>query len=190
MLHRLASCGAEPAGELRLVVQPPERGGDGRSVVRFDQEPVRAALDELRDPRDGRRHDRQAARHRLDEHVRDAVAVAAREHAAGQAERVRPLVFGAQLLLRHRAGKLHDAARAALGDQPADRLLVLTGLADDRRRQVDAVVPQQRAGLDEHVESLLGTRCPTERMRSVAALASGLGGSRVEQPVSSAFRPW
>src|ERR1700751_5253675 len=66
----------EPPPEARIGDQPGERGGERRGIVCRHEETGGAVLDELADPRKRGRDASEALALRLEENVRQAVAVA------------------------------------------------------------------------------------------------------------------
>ncbi len=176
---------AETGGQLGSVEQPADGVGQGRVVLGRHQQAVLAVAQHLGDAGGAGRHHRRAAGHRLEQHVGDAVAVAVREHPAGQGEDRGPPVELRQLLLRAEAPDVHPLAEVQLVDQR--RQLGLEGsLAVDLAAHPSAVGGQPGAGADQQVEALLA-RQPADRQdqRRLAPVAGGpeeLGIEAVRHP--------
>ncbi len=174
LAHRRPRGGRQTSGELVVAFEPEQRRGDRLGVVGRHEQAVAPVLDQLRDSGDRRADARHAAGHRLDEHVRDPVAVTAVDDPAREADGIRPPVGLEQLGLRLRARE-HDApGEAALGDPAPDLAAVVAVLADDRRLERDAAPLEQRARFDEDVEALLLDQ-PPDPEQPQAPVARTLG---------------
>src|SRR2546422_8043540 len=100
--------GAETLPRFGVVQKEFEARGDGARVVRLRQETVGVVADKLGDATDESGHDGNPARHRLDEHIRDAVAVTVVGDPRCQGENVCALVDGNQFPLGPLATELDD----------------------------------------------------------------------------------
>ena len=146
-----------------VVVQADQRVGERLRVLGRDQQAVDLVLDQLGDAGDGGGDDRRAGGHRLDEHVRDAVAVG-RQQAARHAQRAGAAVLVEQRRRAHRAGQRDR--HVALGDLRAQRVAVLVVLADDQRVERRRRAARRSAHASTSTSKpFLATSRPTPRTR-------------------------
>ena len=139
----------------RVAEQLRERVRQQARVARLDEAAVDPVDEHLGDAGHGGGEDRDAGRHRLQDHVRYAVAVAVCHHQGRQREDLGRGELGGELGLRHRAGQV-DRVRDALLRRKGEQLLAQLAAADDPQLELDAPAAQLAACPHEHVESLLG----------------------------------
>src|ERR1044071_733753 len=121
----------EASRETRAAVQMHESVRECYRIVRRNELAVDAVANYLGDARDGGGDDRQTAGHRLHQHVRNTVAVARFEDAAGQAKRGRSHVLLIQPRLTHWASQVYPMFEAEGADEPPKLFFMLAVLTND-----------------------------------------------------------
>ena len=150
--HRSGSRHRRPP---RVVVdQLGEAVGDRCCVAAAHQQPVFAVIDDLGDPRHGRRHHRQACAERLQEHRRQSVLVAVAADQTWRHEDVRLTQPLRHLVLPERAREVdpvgHTEFDGASLEAPA-----IFAVTDDDAGQGRSVSCEDGHGIEEHIEALL-----------------------------------
>ena len=112
------TCLADSIAQVRVLDQPLEVLGERGRIVLVGEESRLPIDDRLDDAVQSCAHDRQAVRHRLQDHVREPILVAVGEPATGQREDVRALVLGPYLALAERPEEDDPITQPKLMDQP------------------------------------------------------------------------
>src|SRR5712691_12126698 len=153
--YRAAGLG-ESSGQVVVAVEPEQRMRRRNRILGRHDQPARLMLHQLWDAADRGCDHWQPARHRFDEHVGNAVAIAVVADAARQAEDRRLPILAEQGGLRHRTGDADVALQPAARDASDERIGVVPRLTNYRRVERNAPSGQLRARVDQHVEALLG----------------------------------
>jgi len=159
----------EPLAQRRVVEQPRERGGRRRDVAGRDQESAHVVLDQLVGPAAGGRDDRHAERHRLDQGIGDALAVAARVGHQDRDGGVREQILGRL----HEAGEVDARGEAERRGALLDRRLARTAAS-----QHEAQVGARRGDARERLEQRRVVLLLRERRRHHDEAVAGSAGKR------------
>ena len=132
-IHALGSRGAEAGADLRLPQQTHHAVGEGRAVVRLDQEARAAVLDHLAERRRAESNHRLAARHGLLRRERESL------EERGKNEDVGEVQHGNLVGLGQVAGEDHRALEAEFQDVSGDRTSFRGILRRQARRMRDVL---------------------------------------------------
>src|ERR1700686_2674884 len=150
-----AGCGgsAELSPAYRVVEQVAQTCGDCFSPSAVDQQPAPAIVHRLWDAADAGRDHRRATRHRFEEHVGDAVAVAVVGHPRRECEHIGALIDRKQLCLRAGPAEVHVLLRSKLIAQTFESLAARS-VAIYLTVEPAMASGQQSAGMEQLVEAL------------------------------------